>query len=905
MRHIIIIIIFIFLGTVTTAQNIKVSGTVKDSIGNPLELANVIATKNDGSMESYSISNTEGRYQMNLPFGESYTLTASFLGFQAAQRSVDLTVNEDDKTMDFILMPMAYQLGDVELVYEMPVVVRGDTIVYNTDSFTNGTERKLEDVLKKLPGVEVDDEGGITVEGQAVGKVMVEGKDFFDGDSKLATQNIPADALKKVEILKNYNEVDQMRGLGNDQDNVAINIKLKEGKKNFWFGEIQGGIGDGEKSRYLGNAKLFYYTPKGSINFIGNANNTGDVPFTFRDYFNFTGGFKKFNPGTSLNISDSGLGFLVTQNNRANEIISNFGAANFSYEASDAWDISGFALYSDNETDFVTRSLRRYIASEATEVNTNGSEQNNRLAMAKFSTVYKPNVRLQLDYDLIAKKSKQDEFTDALSIFTSDEGTTNNSITEIKENEPFGINQNLNVYYTLNDKNIFAGFAQHLYQNEDPFYNAIIAIQPFAGILPLNNNQNGFDINQDKKIKSNKLDAKVDYWWIINEKSNLNLSLGSTLNRQDYDSSIFQRLDNGDLNNFDGDDFANNVQYNFTDLFLGAHYKLKTGIFTFTPGFNLHNYKVKSEQIGLNTRDNLTMLLPDFLGIAQFKNSESLRFNFRMMASFSDVNDYAEAYVFNNYNRLSQGNRYLENGIFQNVSLNYFNFNMFNFTNMNFGVSYNRRIDAIKDQAIIIRNEDSQVINQVSEPFNSAEVDEVLSGNGRFQKTFRKFKLNTIANVSYSLLNNINNGDYRQSENFTQNYEGSFETNFNDAPNFEIGYNRSINKYMTGEVTSTFYTDRPFANFEVNFLKGFAFTADWNYYNYKNADETVKNEYSFLGASFFYRHPDSKWEFRLDGTNLLDVDSLNQDNFIENFSTTTTEYFVQPRIVMFSVLYNL
>ena len=65
MRHIIIIIIFIFLGTVTTAQNIKVSGTVKDSIGNPLELANVIATKNDGSMESYSISNTEGRYQMN------------------------------------------------------------------------------------------------------------------------------------------------------------------------------------------------------------------------------------------------------------------------------------------------------------------------------------------------------------------------------------------------------------------------------------------------------------------------------------------------------------------------------------------------------------------------------------------------------------------------------------------------------------------------------------------------------------------------------------------------------------------------------------------------------------------------------------------------------------------------
>ncbi|MAZ27918.1 MAG: TonB-dependent receptor [Cytophagaceae bacterium] len=889
-----------------SAQNIKITGTVKDSIGTALELANVIATKSDGSMETYSISNTEGRYQMNLPFGESYTLTASFLGLEAAQKPVDLTSNEEDQTVNFTLMPLANQLDDVELVYEMPVVVRGDTIVYNTDSFTNGTERKLEDILKKLPGVEVDDNGGITVEGQSVSKVMVEGKDFFDGDSKLATKNIPADALEKVEVLKNYNEVDQMRGLGNDQDNVAINLRLKEGKKNFWFGEVQGGIGDGEKTRYLGSTKLFYYSPKGSVNLIGNTNNTGDVPFTFRDYFNFTGGFRNFNRGTSFNISDSGLGFLVSQNNRANEIMTNFGAANFSYEATDAWDVSGFALYSDNQTDFVNRSLRSYIESQSTEVNTNSSEQKNRLAMTKFSSVYKPNARLQIDYDVIAKVSKQDEFTDALSIFTASDGEeTENQVNENKDNKPFSLNQNINAYYTLNEKNIFAGYAQHLYQNENPLYNAIVDVQPFEGILPLDEDQSRYDLNQDKKVKSSKLDTKLDYWWVINDKSNLNLSLGTTLSRQDYNTSIFQRLDNGSINDFEGDEYGNDVQYNFADWFLGAHYKFKTGIFTLTPGLNLHNYNVKTDQLGSITTDNLTMLLPDFYGIAEFKKSESLRLNYSMTASFSDVNDYAEAYVFNNYNRLSQGNRYLENGIFHNVSLNYFNFNMFNFTNMNFGVSYNKRIDAIKNQSMIVTSDNSQVINQVSVPFNSDEVDEVISGNGRFQKTFRKFKLNTSANVSYSSLYNINNGNYRQSENFTQGYQGSFETNFKNAPNFEIGYNRSINKYMTGNVTSTFYTDRPFANLEVNFLKGFTFTADWSYYNYTNADDTVQNEYSFLDASLFYRGTDSKWEFRLDGTNILDVDSLNNDSFVENFSTTTTEYFVMPRIVMFSVLYNL
>ena len=130
-------------------------------------------------------------------------------------------------------MAEASQLDGVEIVYEMPVTVKGDTIVYNADSFNRGNEKKLGDVLENLPGVEINDDGEIQVEGKTVQKVMVEGKDFFDGDSKLATKNIPANAVDKVEVLRNFSEVSQMRGVTNNQDNIAINIKLKEGKKNF------------------------------------------------------------------------------------------------------------------------------------------------------------------------------------------------------------------------------------------------------------------------------------------------------------------------------------------------------------------------------------------------------------------------------------------------------------------------------------------------------------------------------------------------------------------------------------------------------------------------------------------------------------------------------------------------
>ncbi len=901
-------ILFILFGTMASAQSVKISGTVTDSIGAPLELANIIATlKSTGAMESYAITNPQGKYQFNLPAGENYTLAASFLGFKPNLKELNLSGDAKDVTLDFTLMPAADQLSDVQITYEMPVVVRGDTIAYNTDSFTNGTEQKLGDVLKKLPGIEVDDNGEIQVEGKKVSKIMVEGKDFFDGDSKLATKNIPADALQKVEVLKNFNEVDQMRGLGNDQDNVAINIKLKEGKKNFWFGEIQGGAGTGEKTRYLGSAKLFYYNPKGSINLIGNANNTGDVPFTFRDYFNFTGGFRNFNQrgGTSFDIADNGLGFLVTQNNRANELMTKFGAANFSYAANDKLDLSGFLIFSDNETDFVQRSLRQYIQTGANEINTENSNQTNQLGMAKASAVYKPNGNFELDYDLLVKKSDQQQNSDALSIFTDENGTVNNPITENQDNQPFSINQNLNLYYTLDKKNIFAGYAQHLYQNEDPFYEAILGVdpenRPFQNILTLDTLQNNFDINQDKMVKTNKLDAKVDYYYVINDKSNLNLSLGTTLSRQDFNSNIFQILDSGQQNTdpaFDDPTLINDVVYTFSDLFLGAHYKFKTGIFTFTPGVTLHNYTVKSDQLGLTTSDNETLLLPDVYVIAQLKSSESFRFNYQMTADYTDVNDFAEGYVFNNYNRLFRGNRNIENAIFQNVSLRYLNFNMFNFTNINVGVDYTKRVDAIKNNTSIVQ------INQVSSPINSNFVDQTLGANARFQKTFRKVKMNLSGNLSYSELNNIVNTEPVTSKNFTQNYTGSLETNFKTAPNLEVGYNRSTNRYDNGRLQSVFYTDRPFANLNMQFLKSFTFTTDFSYYNYHDKEGTVGNEYSFLEASLFYKKQDSPWEFRIDGTNLLNVDSLNNDSFNENFSTTT-QYFVQPRIVLFSVKYNL
>jgi len=899
----------LIITTSLAAQSIKVQGTIKDSIGNPLELANVIAVVTaNGDIESYSITNYEGRFQLDLPKGSGYTLKASFLGYRPEEKFINVIADSEDMTVDFRLDPLADELEGVEITYEMPVTVRGDTIVYNADSFKTGEERKLGDIMKNLPGIEVNDDGEIQVEGKTVTKVMVDGKDFFDGDSKLATKNIPADAVDKVQVLRNYNEVDQLRGVQNNQDNVAINIKLKEGKKNFWFGEVTagGGIKGDDEGGYLAHPKLFYYNPKYSLNFITDFNNIGEVPFTFRDYFNFTGGFRNFNSGggTNFSVSESDLGFAVAQNNRANEIDTKFLAGNFSWAASKTLDLSGFAILSDNSTGIINNSIRRYIASGSTETTTSTNDQNSTLGMLKLSGVYKPNVNFQMDYDVLTKLSKQTQDDLTLSQF---DGNTNN-ISEDKENTPFSVNQNINAYYTLNENNIFAAQVQHLYQDEDPFYSAVTDLLPFSGILPVDEDQNRFDINQQKNIKTNKIDAKIDYYYVLNNISNLNFTLGTTYSNQKFNSNIFQLLDNNDRIDFtetppvNGENLSlvNDVVYDFADVFFGLHYKVKTGAFIFTPGVTLHNYNVKSEQLGTTTSENTWFLAPDFNAIWNIKKSESLRFNYAISSQYTDVNNYAEAFVFNNYNRLFRGNRDLENALSHNYSLTYFSFNLFNNTNVSGNLNYTRRLNGFKSNSQII------AINQVSSPFNidSNFPDETFSATGRFGKRIKKFQLNVSGTLALNKSNNFINDQIRESESFTQNYSGSVRTNFRNWPNFEAGYRLNINQYDNGGSTQTFYTQRPFANVDIRFLKDFTFDAEWDYYNYNNDENTVDNTYSFVNANLYYQKGDSPWEFSVQATNILDTEFINSDSFNEEFNTTS-QYFVLPRILMFVVKYDL
>ena len=878
-------------------SQVRFQGTITDSNGYTIMGANVIAVEKETKiLDGFGISSDTGYYRVSLKKNTDYQVKISFIGFQ--QIELDLNISEDFEK-NFVLEEQAESLDEVEIVYEMPVTIKGDTIVYNADSFNTGSEKKLGDVLKNLPGIEVNEDGTIEVEGKQVSKITIEGKDFFDGDSKLATQNLPANAVGKVEVLRNFTEAGQLRNVTNNEDNVAINISLKTGKDKFWFGEIIGGVGNDDT--FVAAPKVFYYAKNFSMNIITNSNNIGEPVLSRRDFFRFGGGFNNLNAqtGTSINISSDGAGISNLQNNRAKSIDAKLGAYNFSHSVNDKWELSGFAIWSKTQNILEEKVNRVFSASSAVQNTTDYVVQDNEQQLYKFTTEYNPNDRLQTEYNLLIKTASDIENTD-LTPNSNSSGSSSlqtEDVNVLKSQKPSSINQELKAYYTLNEDHIFSFEAQHLSQDEDPFYQAIKTIQPFATIIPLDTGQSNFNINQFRNVQTDKLEGKLDYYYILTPKSNLNFTLGITDVNQQFNSNIFQILDNKSQNKFDQDILGNNVDFNFTDAYLSFRYRFISGIFTIDPGFTIHSYKTNNTQLGITNSNSFSDIRPNFRVFMKFKDSESLRFNYNLTTQFTDVNNLSKGYIFNDYNSFFQGNPNLEAAKVTNYSLNYRSINIFTFTNIFARLNYSKRSNSIQNKTLI------NGINRVSSTENSNIPRESYSAFGRIDKRFKNFRVGFNMNFNYSDFSNVVNGVASKSVNFTQLYRATLATSFKDKPNLEIGYSYNKRTYELGNNKNYFYTDSPFIKLDAYFGKGFVFTADYSYNYYRNEDVTL-NEYKFLEADLSYNKEGSKWEFGLGVTNLFNDTSINRDSFNELY-TQTRSYIIQPRYTVFRIKYDL
>jgi hypothetical protein len=868
-------------------------GEVRDTVGAPLQFANVLAIDTiTKKMSGFAVTNVEGQFKLRLDAQKTYQLKITFIGYAPFERYIQ-PKESNEQPLLFILNSNVTQLGVVEVVAEMPVTIQGDTITYKAEAFTQGNERKLEDVLEDLPGFQVEENGDIKVQGKKVDKVLIDGKEFFDGDSKLATKNIPANVVDRVQLLQNFNDIGPLRNV-NGSEQLALNVELKDDKKKIVFGDLT--VGAGPEKRYYGHANTFYYDEKTNLNLIADGNNIGELAFTMSDYFRFAGGLGSLlqRSGSGFNISSDQLGIPMAERNSAQSLDNQLGAFNFSLRPTYGWQVSGFAIGSLVDNSFGSVSNRTYLQEQSSlnETFTSGNFVDSQSGLGKLMLKYTPNYNLHVDYQLFGRKATTVNGSDQLSEVQQ----LSNQITGTQMQDPWAIEQKLSAFYALGDKDVLSMEASHKRQHQDPVYELYTSQQPFVGVIPLVADDR-YGLRQSRVIDTENIEFLGNYYRILNRTNHINLSAGFNFQDQQYDARMFQEID-PQADEIEGDDFSNQVDFTFRDAFVGVLYKNKWGKLTWSPQVNLHHYDVSFSQVDGNGGFDRWMVLPGFNAKYDIRSSQNINFSYAVNANFMDVQKIATNLVINSYNSLSRGNAELMNSWFHSLSLNYRNFNLYSFFNIYGGANYQRKLDDIQS---------SYALNQwerVSLPINVLPVNEQASGYLNLEKRFDSFRTSLDANWSYSKINNELGDLANTNINVQQRYKGLFSTRLWERVSLRLTHEVTINQYEGNQNSNTFVNHESAVRINWKMVDGLRWITTYAYNNYQNKSTNTHSQYDLMDMTIRYRKEGSPWEFALKGMNVLNTTSIRRDSFSDNLISTYA-YNIQQRYGIVTVMYDL
>lgn len=290
----------------------QIKGKLIDEAGKAIDYATIsVVNASDSLLEKSAVSDKNGAFEISDLKNGNYRLIASQLGLKNYVQA--FTITADKPAIDFGTLTMVkdiHNLNEVAIKGEKaPVVIKKDTVEFNASSFKTQANDNVEQLLKKMPGMDVDKDGKITTGGKDVTKVMVDGREFFGNDPKAATKNLPADAIDKVQVIDDKTDKAKNTGIDDGQRDKVLNLTLKADKKKGWFGNAS--AAGGTQDRYLGQFNINHFDNKKQLSFLFLSNNVNESGFSFEDLNNFTGGnvfdaFSNGGGGISLSTSSSG-----------------------------------------------------------------------------------------------------------------------------------------------------------------------------------------------------------------------------------------------------------------------------------------------------------------------------------------------------------------------------------------------------------------------------------------------------------------------------------------------------------------------------------------------------------------------------------------------------------------------
>ncbi len=281
------------LPAAVSAQQFDVRGVVVDSANRPLATVMVVAlTRTDSVIAAFATTGRNGDYTLRRLAPGQYILQTTSIGYRPVRRDFDVT--SAHVVADTVVMVQApVSLAELVVSAEhVPIVIKPDTVEYNADAFKTRPNASVEELLKQLPGVTVESDGSISAQGQSVRRVLVDGREFFGNDPTIATRNLTANAVERVQVYEKKSDAAEFTGIDDGQESMTVNLVLRPNARVGYFGRASLGLGPapqggaefagakGDDPRYTGSLNLNRFTPSTQLSLISSRNNVGMAGFS-------------------------------------------------------------------------------------------------------------------------------------------------------------------------------------------------------------------------------------------------------------------------------------------------------------------------------------------------------------------------------------------------------------------------------------------------------------------------------------------------------------------------------------------------------------------------------------------------------------------------------------------------
>lgn len=606
-------------------SGVNVTGSVvEQGSDTPIEQATVrLLNVKDSAMVRGVVSARNGSFTLKNVKKGSYLLHITFIGYDPLYQPLQITGKKNPVNVGKLeLSDGAIELGEAVVIGKAPeVTVRNDTVEYNADSYKVTEGSVLEDLLKKMPGVEVDSEGKITVNGKEVKKVMVDGKEFFSDDPKVASKNLPAKMIDKLQVLDKKSDMAQMTGFDDGEEETVINLTVKPGMKQGWFGNAYGGYGS--KDRYEGNAMVNRFVNNDQITFMGGANNTNNMGFSDLASTMFSGmgggGGRRGGFGAGSGITSSGNAGL-----------------NFSKEFKpDKLTLGGNTRYSHSDNDARSKSDRQNILPG------DSSSYDNSEAMSRtksdnfgvdFRLEWKPDTMTQLIFrpSFSLSHSMNDNFSDATTLDNERDTVNTNKSSNYSESNGYNLNASIDFSRKLNNKGrVFSATLSG--GNSDSYSDGM-------------NRSDIVYFNQTDALKNSIIDQRSRYdnkgfnyrayvSWVepIGHNNFIQATYSISQRKQEALKNVYNQDADGIYNVLDSA-YSQSYRNNFISQRASLRFKSQREKFNYTIGLNLDpSYSSSENFVGDTTLSKITRKVVNLSPMAQFNYMFDKRTNLRIM----------------------------------------------------------------------------------------------------------------------------------------------------------------------------------------------------------------------------------------------------------------------------------